>query len=401
MNPYFEKLGRAVAEQWQQQNFSLDAFPEIAQRAMQDADAPLSENLPLAEMIQEFLSNDAQPPQSHSGFGQPELIAFSDPRFYIQILFWMEGTTKIHQHGFSGAFHVMHGSSVHSEFEFNNAKSITPHLRVGDLQLKQIELLETGRTIPIQSGRKCIHSLFHLDSPSVTVVIRTQHDPGTDPQFNYLPPHLAIDPNHTDALTMKRNQLLDVLETIEPSNCVPQIIEMLEELDFERGFHTLLHNMDRLQETGAWENAITTFQNKHGELAAGIPATLAEHQRREYISQLRHYIENPEHRFFLALLMNIQNGKDIATLITKRFPNQPAEDTILRWAEELIEHSDYGLTLLDAEFPETLDIPVEEQFELFLNTLKHSLKAEQDSPTPEQNEIKEALANSCLRPLFS
>ena len=246
MTSYFETLGRTVLERWRQQNFSLEAFPEIARIAIDEA--PPSENVDLEEMIHEFLSNDEQPFQSQSGFGQPELVAFNDPRFYIQILFWTEGTTEIHQHEFSGAFHVMQGSSVHSEFDFVGARSVTPHIRTGDLRMKQIELLETGRTVPITSGRECIHSLFHLDTPSVTVVVRTHHDPGTGPQYNYLPPHIAIDPVHADALTMRRKQLLDVLETLDHPGYATLVGKMIESLDFERGFHTLFHAMDRLQD---------------------------------------------------------------------------------------------------------------------------------------------------------
>ncbi|MFT6182113.1 MAG: hypothetical protein ACJA1W_004485, partial [Akkermansiaceae bacterium] len=349
MNPYFEKLGRTVLERWRQQNFSLGAFPELARIAIDEA--PPSENVDLEEMIQEFLANDDQPFQSQSGFGQPELVAFNDPRFYIQILFWMEGTTEIHQHEFSGAFHVMEGSSVHSEFDFAGARTVTPHICTGDLRVKQIELLETGRTVPITSGRECIHSLFHLDSPSVTVVVRTHHDPGTGPQYNYLPPHIAVDPLHSDTLTMRRKQLLDVLENLEHPSYVSHVREMVESLDFERGFHILLHAMDRFQALDEWEPVLESFQKKHGELAKGVPDTLAEFQRRESISQMRYQIEYPEHRFFLALLMNVQNRKDIHALITARFPDQSPITTILGWAEELIEPTEFGLTLLDAAFP--------------------------------------------------
>ncbi|MEN8847599.1 MAG: hypothetical protein ABF377_05940 [Akkermansiaceae bacterium] len=36
MNPYFDQLGRTVSERWQQQNFSLEAFPEIARAALDE-----------------------------------------------------------------------------------------------------------------------------------------------------------------------------------------------------------------------------------------------------------------------------------------------------------------------------------------------------------------------------
>src|SRR5437763_9800560 len=115
------------------------------------------------------------------------------------------------------------------------------------------ELLDPGRTVPIVSGQSCIHSLFHLDTPSVTVVVRTQHDPGTGPQFNYLPPHIAIDPHFSDKLTMRRKQVLDVLEQLEDTSVgdasvgdagyADLVTEMAGDLDFERGFSILHHCM--------------------------------------------------------------------------------------------------------------------------------------------------------------
>ena len=204
MDAYFTELGRTVLERWKKGNFSLAKFPEIARVALEER--PPSKLVDVPALIREFLLNEEQPPQTQSGFGQPELVAYDHPRFYIQILFWMEGTTDIHQHEFSGAFHVMSGSSIHAHYEFVNAQPVTPHLRVGDVRMKNIELLETGRTVPIVSGPDCIHSLFHLDTPSITVVVRSQHDPGTGPQFNYLPPHIAMDPVFSDTLTMRRKQ---------------------------------------------------------------------------------------------------------------------------------------------------------------------------------------------------
>ncbi|MDE0827067.1 MAG: hypothetical protein OSA48_09710 [Akkermansiaceae bacterium] len=401
MDSYFEKLGRTVLERWRQQNFSLEAFPELARIAIDEA--PPSENVDLEEMVHEFLANDEQPFQSQSGFGQPELVAFNHPRFYIQILFWMEGTTDIHQHEFSGAFHVLQGSSIHTEFDFLGARSITPHLRIGDLQMKQIELLETGRTVPITSGRECIHSLFHLDTPSVTVVVRTHHDPGTGPQYNYLPPHIAIDPAYADALTLRRKQLLDVLETVDHPDYAKFVGEMVESLDFERGFNMLHHTMSRLQDLDEWEAVLATFQIRHGELAKGVPDTLAECLRRDSIAQMRYHIDDPDHRFFLALLMNVPTRKDIHALISERFPDQSPIETILSWAEELIEPTDFGLTLLDAAFPETLNVAIEAQSNLLIVALKYALKEGSESKplTAELSVIHAALTASCLRPLFS
>ncbi len=379
MDAFFKELGGRVLERWKRENFSLEKFPEIARGAL-DERLP-SEHVDLSAFIQEFLLNDEQPLQTQSGFGQPELVAYDHSRFYIQILFWMDGTTDIHQHEFSGAFHVMSGSSIHAHYEFENAQSVTPHLRVGEVRMKNIELLETGRTVPIVSGQSCIHSLFHLDTPSITVVVRTQNDPGMNPQFNYLPPHMAVDPMFNDTLTMRRKQLLDLLEQIEEPAYSDLVLQMIEDLDFERGFYILQHCMGRLTDLGDWGSALAAFEKKHGALAAGVAATLDEGVRRDAIKGMRSSISEPEHRFFLALLMNVPTRTDLLTLVAQRFPEVPPVETVLRWAQELEEESPFGLVLLDACFPETLEIAIEEQSALFLAALRHFMVGGKKVPT--------------------
>ncbi|MGJ8724061.1 MAG: hypothetical protein ACSHYB_05850 [Roseibacillus sp.] len=400
MNSYFDTLGSQVLERWREVSFSLEAFPEVARVAIEEW--PPAGEVEIEEMMREFLLNDEQPLQSESGFGQPELVAFNHERFYIQVLFWLDGTTDIHQHAFSGAFHVMHGSSIHAEFDFANAQAVTPHLQVGDLKMRQVELLETGRTVAISSGQGCIHSLFHLDTPSVTMVVRTHNDEGAGPQFNYLPPRVAIDPLREDALTMRRKQLLGVLETLDHPEYGQRVEEMVARLDFERGFHVLQHSMGRLLELDEWEPTLLCFQEKHGELAMGVAETLKEGLRRETIAQLRYYIEDPEHRFFLALLMNVPTRDDIFAFVGERFDEQSPTATILGWLRELIEPSESGAILLDAVLIETFDLDTYEQAPFIISTLRPVLEGDRKSENLEEEpyEILATLKESCLRPLF-
>lgn len=404
MNAFFNELGRQVLAQWKQVNFSLEKFPAIARKALESR--PPSKHVALAELMREYLLNDEQPLQSMSGFGQPELIAYEHPRFYIQLLFWLDGTTDIHQHEFSGVFHVMHGSSIHAHYTFENARSITPHLRVGYVHMKQIELLETGRTVPIVSGPGCIHSLFHLDSPSVAVVVRTHNDPGTGPQFNYLPPHVAVDPMHADTLTMRRKQLLDVLEQGEDPAYAEIVMEMLCTLDFERGFYILQHSMAALRDCGEWQAALKLFRKRHGTLAAGVPQTLEEGLRRDLIKNMRSTIAAPEHRFFLALLMNAPTREHLLMLVKRRCPKPAPVETVMRWAQELAVLTEEGVELLDATFPATLDADLEDQPAIFLSALRYFLTGSKKLPPALRGqppavieELRRAFAASTLRML--
>ena len=100
--------------------------------------------------------------------------------------------------------------------------------------------------------------------------------------------------------------------------------------------------------------------------------------------------------------MNVPTRKDIHALITERYPDQSPIETILGWAEELIEPTDFSLTLLDAAFPESLGVAIEAQFDLLIIALRHALEEDPGSKTgsAEQPEIHAALTGSCLRPLF-
>lgn len=378
MSTFFQELGRTVLQRWKRENFSLEKFPGIACDVLNER--PPATHVDVAELIREFLLSDEQPPQTQSGFGQPEIVAYDHPRFYIQLLFWMDGTTDIHQHEFSGAFHVMSGSSIHAHFEFDKKHAVTPHLQIGDVRMKDIELLETGRTVPIISGRSVIHSLFHLDTPSITVVVRTQHDPGTGPQFNYLPPHLALDPMHGDLLTMRRKQLLDVLETVQEPTYAELVMDMITELDFERGFYILQHTMAHLAALDEWESVLAAFEKKHGALAKGLAVTLEESVRRDIIKNMRSSIAEPEHRFFLALLMNVRTRKDLLALVAQRYADTPPVEVVLRWAGELAEDTGNGIAILDAVCPETLDIAEEDQADVMLAVLGHFMSGAKKKP---------------------
>jgi hypothetical protein len=378
MDAFFAKLGQTVLERWKGENFSLEKFPGIAVAALDER--PPAKQVDLPALMSDFLLGEEHPLQTDSPFGEPEIVVYSHPRFYIQLLFWMDGTTAIHQHEFSGAFHVMRGSSISAHYAFEKAKSITPYMRLGQVRMKKIEILETGQTLPIVSGQKTIHSLFHLDSPSITVVVRTQHDPGTGPQFNYLPPCLAIDPHHVDLLTLRRTQLLDVLEQTEDPGYADLVMRMVADLDFERGFFVLRHCMGHLQQLNEWDDAIEAFEKRHKPLAAGVAATLREEARRDIIKGLRGTIADPDHRFFLALLMNSPTRADLFALVKHRYPRQTPMDAVLRWAAELMEVSDEGVAILDATFPETIAADADARADLFLAALEHFIKRRNKLP---------------------
>jgi hypothetical protein len=237
----------------------------------------------------------------------------------------------------------------------------------------------------------------------VTVVVRTQHDPGTGPQFNYLPPHVSVDPHYNDGLMMRRRQLLDVLEQSQNPGYADLVMEMIQSLDFERGFHVLQNCIEYLQELDAWESTIKAFEKKHGVLATGVAATLKEDRRRGIIKGFRGSITEPEHRFFLALLMSAPTRADLLKLVTQRYPKKPPMLIVMRWIEELTEFSELSVSILDAEFPESLEVEPDAQPDLFLSAFGYFFKREKMLPTAmddlsqaQVKQLRSAFADSAL-----
>src|SRR6185312_2682490 len=159
----------------------------------------------------------------------------------------------------------------------------------------------------------------------------------------------------------RRKQLVDVLEQAEDPAYPELVMEMIAELDFERGFSVLRHCMEYLLHLDQWAPVVRSFERRHGTIAKGIAATLKEDVRRSVIKSLRSTIIEPEHRFFLALLMNAPTREDLLSLVKQRFPKVSPVHVVMRWVEELIEMSEAGITILDASFPEALEVESQAQ----------------------------------------
>jgi hypothetical protein len=103
----FDKLGAEVEETWREQNYNEDLFPAIAADALRRANLP--SKLSAWDVIQWTLAQSELPPQKDptAKFGDPPITLFVSPRFYIDVYFWLDGTTAVHQHAFAGAFQVL------------------------------------------------------------------------------------------------------------------------------------------------------------------------------------------------------------------------------------------------------------------------------------------------------
>jgi hypothetical protein len=105
--------------------------------------------------------------------------------------------------------------------------------------------------------------------------------------------------------------------------------------------------------------------------------------------------------------MNAPTRGDVLALVAQRFPEEPPMETVLRWAGELLEEGDYGVSILDASFPLELEIGLDEQAGLWIEALRYFMEGGTSDSTGLQDfsgeavgRVRAALASSSLRVLL-
>jgi hypothetical protein len=345
----FETLGAEIENLWRDKNYDETLFPEIAAQSLKQAALP--EKISAWEVIEWTLEQTQLPVQQdvYSKFADPPITIYNSPRFHIDVYFWLEGTTAIHQHAFCGAFQVLHGSSLHSWYDFEKSESVNTFTEIGSINLKLCEILNVGDVQPIWAGKQYIHGLFHLEQPSATIVVRTHKSPLFLPQYSYQKPFLAIDPFFEEPTTLKKLQSITALIRSKYPETDKLIAKLLETSDFQTSFVILSNvraylqsnQVDQLFNLGAGENRfealLDVVRNRHGERAEIFPKVFAHLAKVDEIVRRRSYITEPEHRFFLALLMNVEGKQRIFALIKQRFPDAEPIEKVLDWTFDLAQ----------------------------------------------------------------
>ena len=343
----FQKLGALVESRWKAQNYSEQLFPEIAAQTLVESDLPA--RVDPWEIIRWVHTADSLPQQYdvEGRFGNPPITLFSGPRFYIDIYYWLDGATSIHQHAFTGAFQVLLGSSIHSRYSFREDKIINEHFSVGELALEEVQLLRLKDVRMIRAGRDFIHSLFHLDRPSATITIRTEHTPSAALQYDYRKPHFALNPFFRNPVMIKKLQTIGLLLGMKHKDADAMIGDLVCSSDFHTAFFVLAETYQQLQSnemdtlfglsTGKdrFKAILERCKSVHGELTDLVLPVLEEQERQMSIINRRGTITKDGHRFFLALLLNIPSREKILELVKQRHPDQEPVETVLDWVEEL------------------------------------------------------------------
>lgn len=382
----FQELGESIEKIWRDKNYDEDIFPSIAKKALIEADLPQKVS---AWEVAEWTLNEVNLPEQKDlagNFADPPITIYNSPRFHIDVYFWLEGTTAIHQHAFCGAFQVLHGASIHSWYEFDIDEKINSFTQTGKMSLKVCEILEVGDVQEIFAGKQYIHSLFHLEQPSATIVVRTHKSPLYLPQYSYHKPNLAVDPFFEEANTTKKLQVITAFIRSKHPDTDQYIREFLEKSDFQTSFkilstvrsyiqHNQMQQMFNLAEPkDRFDMFLDVVGKKHEKFADVLPKVFAHHDKLDQIVRQRSYVTDSELRFFLALLLNIDGKERILELIRSKYPKTEPIDKVLDWVYKLANTRVLGMNI-----PNALGVENFDDFDLMV--LENLLQNKNDTET--------------------
>jgi hypothetical protein len=338
----FQELGTRIDREWGKTEYNDSDLPCIAANELVASQALLK--IDADDLVRWIVSPQLhEVEQSYREFGQPPVNVYMGEHFYIEVLFWLDASPSIHQHSFVGAFGVLAGSSVQSEYKFEPRDSISREIMLGDIRFVASELLQRGDVRPISSGDSLIHSLFHLERPSLSLVIRTKGREHLKPQYRYVKPWLAVDPFHKPEPFMTQLRLLECLKLTNLPLFWTSCSVMIEHSTPWTLYMILSSAYHRHYGTPEWKQLLVTATGKHGNLVERLLPCLEEQEREIKIVARREKVHDPVYRFFLALLLNVPDRPSIYRLIGERFPESNPEQLVIQWIGEMAEKKLLGM----------------------------------------------------------
>src|SRR5262249_21755087 len=128
-------------------------------------------------------------------------------------------------------------------------------LRFGELGVLGSALRRPGEVRPFSAGPGYIHSLFHLDRPTVSLVVRTLSDPAPGLPLAYSPAGVAYDPFFEDHARDRMVQIVDMLRKTEHPRFETLVGDVVAGADLETGF-SVLRACARLSDAGLLDRLI-------------------------------------------------------------------------------------------------------------------------------------------------
>jgi hypothetical protein len=260
-------------------------------------------------------------------FGQPPVTLYFDGHFQIDALFWVKSSTDVHAHGFSGAFAVLRGRSVHTRFQFVERQRSDATFMLGQVSATDAELLDVGDVREIHPGADLIHSVVHLGEPSVTLVARTCADFAPTPEFAYFPPTVALEPSRTSPLRARKIQLIRMLIRARSDILAPAVEDLLCHCDMHTAFMVVRELARHPSAASLVNSALGVCDGRWPGAAQSFGAAVVTDVRHASAVTLLDRVTKPDHRIVLGALAALDDPQLLRTFLQRAV--QRATDALI------------------------------------------------------------------------
>jgi hypothetical protein len=345
---WITELGDEVARRWDLAGRKDESFAALAADAL--AAASRARAIDPDEVLAAVDPSTELPRQLdlEGRFSDLPLTVYAHERFCIQMLFWLDGVPSIHDHDFVGAFQLVSGASIHTTYEFHEERTFGPLLGQGTLRAYEVTVLHPGATRRIDLGRDFIHGLFHLERPSVSLVVRTYlSSPNRIRQYE--PSGLSWCPlDATPALT-RTLQALKLRHALSPSLYRAAARTALARADEHGVARILLQARELAQDEAEIPRALASVAaRRHPALVRALEPVLEDVIAARRVLAGRQRVHDSELRFAMAVLLSSPNRRAALEVVAEQRPRAAPEDTLVQWAGALMAYAEPGSGLEDA-----------------------------------------------------
>lgn len=203
------EAAKKIEAAWRLEGNCCTAFPAIALERTSHLDlSPFGNLANLPELLENPAISCLQQP---STFSDLYFKLYDNGKFWVEVLNWWGSDINVHNHNFSGVQFQLRGRSLHVTYRFEEADRIAADLAFGTLSVTSAELWNVGDHSVSLPGIEHPHNVSHLDTPTVSLLIRTHPRQECGGQNNYFAPDIAANYFVADVVFRKKIGALRLL----------------------------------------------------------------------------------------------------------------------------------------------------------------------------------------------
>ncbi len=276
-------LEKKLLKEWEQEDFSREKFTSLSTNLLNEHQ--LGDYFNLKDFLCFIIKNKKHPNIHHYDLNFTGNIHFTllrNKHFFVDLYSWTTHT-EIHSHNFSGCFQILEGRFAQSYYSFKKERH-GENWALGNLKLNKREVLSINNTYSIEEGEKFIHQVFHLDSPSVSLCIRT---PDTeDKYFSYFNPGLRLSDTTFNRPEYLRIKSFTQYCSLQKQFPIKITLELIKGLKPSRMMYEYLHGLPSFRLTPTHMVALEREIAKHFKKKLGKDLKEIRYKHNIHITKL-------------------------------------------------------------------------------------------------------------------